>query len=234
MVIVILGILTAIAIPKYIDMQDEAQTSAEKGVVGGVRTGIMTYYADQCTAGSCAYPAALDSADDGDCSSDNPCFGTVLTQPIKESTWSKSGNEYTGPTGTTYTYDPDAGTFTSLDSMFEEITSGLIALVEEFYDENGRYPRSWGDYVFTDLGLDPEEWQQDYEGIIYTPAGSRIKIEPAEGYALVVNKVDGSEVTITDRSNWNIWYDMVSSKWYSISILPNNEVDISTLQVIER
>ena len=49
---------------------------------------------------------------------------------------------------------------TSLGSDFEEITSAMILLVQNFYDENGRYPRSWGDYVYTDIGLDPSEWEK--------------------------------------------------------------------------
>ena len=44
MVIVILGVLAAVAIPLYVDYQVQAQNAAEKGVVGGVRAGIMTFY----------------------------------------------------------------------------------------------------------------------------------------------------------------------------------------------
>lgn len=39
-VIVILGILAAVAIPKFTDLTDEANIAAEQGVVGGVRSGI--------------------------------------------------------------------------------------------------------------------------------------------------------------------------------------------------
>ncbi|MDI6606503.1 MAG: prepilin-type N-terminal cleavage/methylation domain-containing protein, partial [Candidatus Omnitrophota bacterium] len=42
MIIVILGILAAVALPKYFDIQANAKVSAEKGVVGGVRAGIAT------------------------------------------------------------------------------------------------------------------------------------------------------------------------------------------------
>ena len=61
MVIVILGILAAVAIPKYFDFSSNAKVSAEKGVVGGVRAGIATYYSNQCASATCAYPATLDS-----------------------------------------------------------------------------------------------------------------------------------------------------------------------------
>ena len=112
MIIVILGILAAVAIPKYIDLQSSAKTSAEKGVVGGVRAGITTYYSNQCNSGTCAWPATLDSADTGVCSTSNICFGTVLGQGAVTADWTKaSTTTYTGPAGTTYTYTPASGTF---------------------------------------------------------------------------------------------------------------------------
>ncbi len=39
-VVVILGILAAVAIPKFTDLTDEAKISAEQGAVGGIRSGI--------------------------------------------------------------------------------------------------------------------------------------------------------------------------------------------------
>jgi MSHA pilin protein MshA len=112
MVIVILGILAAVAIPKYFDLSSNAKTSAEKGVVGGVRAGIATYYANACASGTCAYPASLDSATTAACSIKNVCFDTVLSHGGITSDWTKaSSTTYTGPAGTTYTYTVGTGTF---------------------------------------------------------------------------------------------------------------------------
>lgn len=114
MVIVILGILATVAIPKYFDLQSQAETAAEKGVVGGVRAGIATYHANACAGGTCAYPATLDSAATAVCSSSAlPCFDTVLDQGgISDSSWEKTGAlEYTGPAGGVYTYTPASGKF---------------------------------------------------------------------------------------------------------------------------
>lgn len=112
MVIVILGILAVFAIPKYFDLRNQARQSAEEGIVGAVRAGIMTYYVNQCAQGSCAYPTNLDSATDGSCTTDNPCFDNVLSQGgITSGGWSKSGTDYTGPTGATYTYNSTTGEF---------------------------------------------------------------------------------------------------------------------------
>jgi MSHA pilin protein MshA len=108
MVIVILGILAAVAVPRFIDLTNDANDAAERGVVGGVRAGIYTAYAQ-----TRAYPATLGTAADGACTTANACFDGVLAQGGITSDWTKAGLAYTGPTGTTYTYDPATGQFTS-------------------------------------------------------------------------------------------------------------------------
>ncbi|MDD5560677.1 MAG: prepilin-type N-terminal cleavage/methylation domain-containing protein [Candidatus Omnitrophica bacterium] len=107
MIIVILGILAAVAVPKYFDLQTSAKDAAEKGVVGGVRAGIYTYFAQNK-----AYPATLDSASTAACSASNVCFDTVLQQGGVISDWTKAtATTYTGPAGTTYTYTAATGDF---------------------------------------------------------------------------------------------------------------------------
>lgn len=112
MIIVILGILAAVAIPRFVDMQADAQLAAERGVVGGIRAGLLTYYADECRGGSCAWPSNLDSASSGACSSSNPCFDNVLMQGGIVDDWTASGaGVYTGPAGGVYTYNSSTGEF---------------------------------------------------------------------------------------------------------------------------
>ena len=120
---------------------------------------------------------------------------------------------------------------TSLGSTFAEITGAMIALVRQFYAANGRYPRSWGDYAFTDVGLDPEEWRSAYDGVYYATGGSRIKVTPAEGYTFLVTGVDGVARELKASYNWSMWYSIPDAKWYYHSIAPANEVDISTLNI---
>lgn len=108
MIIVILGILAAVAVPKYFDLQADAKTAAEKGVVGGVRAGIYTYFAQNK-----AYPASLESTVfTGACSATNVCFDNVLQQGGVTSDWTKAtATTYTGPAATTYTYTAATGDF---------------------------------------------------------------------------------------------------------------------------
>ncbi len=108
MIIVILGILAAVAIPKYYDLTSQAQGAAEKGVVGGIRGGIHTYFVQNK-----AWPGSLDSAASGACNKTNPCFDTVLSQGGITSDWTKnSSTTYRGPASGNYTYSSTDGSFT--------------------------------------------------------------------------------------------------------------------------
>ena len=107
MVIVILGILASVAIPKFFDLQSDAKEAAEKGAVGGIRSGLQTYYAKHHK-----FPTALDSASNGACTTTNACFVNILDQGGVTSDWARVSNTvYTGPAGSTFTYTPETGSF---------------------------------------------------------------------------------------------------------------------------
>ena len=108
MIIVILGILAAVAIPKYYDLTDDANAAAEKGVVGGVRSAIHTYYAENRS-----WPSALDDAASGSsASAANPFFDDVLSQGGVTDDWTKDGSgNYIGPSDGEYEYDSSDGSF---------------------------------------------------------------------------------------------------------------------------
>lgn len=117
MVIVILGILAVVAIPRFTNLSQNANTSAEQGVVGGVRAGIATLHANNVANNVVPnYPATLDAAAVAACTTANACFGTVLAQGGVTSGWVKTGAlTYTGPdtvAALTYTYVPATGEFT--------------------------------------------------------------------------------------------------------------------------
>jgi len=122
---------------------------------------------------------------------------------------------------------------TPYGSTFSEISAGLIELVEWYHEENEGYPRSWGDYAFTDLGLDPEFWGEPKDHIRYSTGGSRLKIEPEDGYTLSVESLSGEIRELNSTLNWNLWYNFDDQTWYYHTIEPGNEIDITTLQVFE-
>ena len=60
MVIVILGILAATALPRFIDLSSKAKESASKGALGGIRAAIaITYASTAANTGTGAYPADI-------------------------------------------------------------------------------------------------------------------------------------------------------------------------------
>jgi MSHA pilin protein MshA len=60
-IIAILGIIAAVAIPKYVDMISEAKVSSCKGALGGLRSGISIYYSNQALVTGTATWPAIDS-----------------------------------------------------------------------------------------------------------------------------------------------------------------------------
>lgn len=72
-IIVVLGILAAIAIPKYQDISSDAKEASCRGALGGLRSGVTIFYANQAvTTGTAAWPTAIDIN----------TVGTVMEQEI--------------------------------------------------------------------------------------------------------------------------------------------------------
>nr|MBU1328606.1 prepilin-type N-terminal cleavage/methylation domain-containing protein [Candidatus Omnitrophota bacterium] len=59
MVIVILGILAAVAIPKFVNLGNEAKISATKGGLGAIRSAVAITYAQNATSGTASFPTAV-------------------------------------------------------------------------------------------------------------------------------------------------------------------------------
>lgn len=121
---------------------------------------------------------------------------------------------------------------TPLGNNFDEITTNLKEVIEEYYEENGTYPRSWGELAFSDIGLNSDDWDEPFEHIIYRPRGNSFSISPEKGYKMVVIGADGAKRVLKERYNWNLWYDFVTEEWYYRSISGENLIDIDTLEVL--
>lgn len=114
-VIVCIGILAMISLPRFIDISGETETSSEDDMVGLIRTGIQLSRAQNMVdnGGNGTYPQELDGAQPGQSSSNNPFFENILQNPYRGNQWIKNGDtQYTGPGGGVYSYNPNTGTFT--------------------------------------------------------------------------------------------------------------------------
>lgn len=59
-IIVVLGILAAVAIPRYQDMSAQAKESSARGSLGNIRSAITIYYANQAvTTGTATWPTLV-------------------------------------------------------------------------------------------------------------------------------------------------------------------------------
>ncbi len=83
MIIVILGILAAVAIPKYQDLSSEAKEASARSALGALRSGITIYYANQAvTTGSATWPPLADLS----------TVGTVMAQAIPKNPYQTDAN----------------------------------------------------------------------------------------------------------------------------------------------
>ena len=113
MIIVCIGILSFLALPRFIDISAETENASESEMVGNVNTALQLIYSENMvTSGNGSYPATLDDAAEGEASSTNPFFTNVMQDAYRGDKWQKDGaGDYIGPAGNTYVYDSSAGTF---------------------------------------------------------------------------------------------------------------------------
>jgi prepilin-type N-terminal cleavage/methylation domain-containing protein len=78
-VIVVLGILSAVAIPRYFDYSDRARTASLQGALGGVRTAVANWYANEAVAGNAIYPTETEIA----------TLGEVLQEALPENPYNQ-------------------------------------------------------------------------------------------------------------------------------------------------
>ena len=81
-VIVILGILAGVAIPKFFNLSVKAKESACKGSLGGLRSGVSNFYAKKALdTGTATYPTVGELG----------TLDTVLSSPIPDNPYDSDG-----------------------------------------------------------------------------------------------------------------------------------------------
>lgn len=102
MVIVILGILAATALPRFIDLSGQAKASAVKGTLGNIRAAIAIYYAEDAVnnpGNTNHYPASMITAA-GSLFADAKVPTSPLTSPATNSVYEiNRSNDPTSPEG---------------------------------------------------------------------------------------------------------------------------------------
>jgi prepilin-type N-terminal cleavage/methylation domain-containing protein len=233
-VIIVIGILAAIAIPTYLGQRQKAKDAAVKEAVHSLQVGVQSYAVDHDDT----YPASGD---------------LVVLKGGYVDAWPRDpykggGMAYaSSPTAGSYAYTSDGtsyeivgwlsnGSFavpggSAVASVFQVKTDALVQLLLQYYAKNGRWPRSWAPFCYTDLGLDPADYASSLEGVFYKIGGSRVSVRPDAGYKMTVTDATGKTRVMTNNLNWDIVYDATSGRWYFHTIDPANQVDMSTMSI---
>ncbi|MBL6965611.1 MAG: hypothetical protein ISR60_03560 [Anaerolineales bacterium] len=113
------------------------------------------------------------------------------------------------------------------------IKDDFLERINDFYTKNGKWPRSWGTYRFTDIDLNPADWSDPVEGIYWNPHGTDVGLANRSGdnLQIYVDDLDGNTLHLYD--GWNIWCRADDGECYYHTVAPGNEVDLSTLVVVE-
>ena len=233
-VVIIIAILAAIAVPTYLDQRAKAKDAAVKEAVHNLQVGLQTYAADHGDA----YPSSGDL--------------TVLkggyvdawpTDPFKGGAMAYSASPAAGSYAYTSTGADcqiigwlSSGSFEApggapVASVFKLKTDQLIQLELAYFAKHGSWPRSWEPYCYTDLGLDPADYASSLEGVFYKVGGAKVSVRPDAGYVMTVTDVTGKQRVMTNSLKWDIVYDATSGKWYFHTIDPANQVDFSTMSI---
>ncbi len=121
---------------------------------------------------------------------------------------------------------------TAVKIIFQEISRDLVDRLEKYYVANGRYASRQENVRFGDIGLNPADWEgNNFEGIVYAPAGNTLEVYPAEGYTFFVDEPNGNTQILSWDIRWPLVYNLTDKKWYFHEIAPDTVVDVSTLHV---
>ena len=233
-VVIIIAILAAIAVPTYLGQRAKAKDAAVKEAVHNLQVGVLTYAADH--GGTYPSSGALTAIKGGyvDAWPSDPFKGGEMAYSATPAAGSYA---YTS-TGTTCQVIGwlSNGSFAApggapVASVFNLKTDQLVQLELSYFAKNGRWPRSWAPYCYTDLGLDPADYASSLEGVFYKVGGSKVSVRPDAGYVMTVIDASGKKRVMTNNLQWDIVYDATSGTWYFHTIDPANQVDISTMTI---
>ena len=118
-----------------------------------------------------------------------------------------------------------------LGNTFNEISSAMISLIIQGYESTGYYGRTWGDFAYTDIGLNPSDWQNPILHIYFKPVGATLRIRPETGYSFTITDLYGTTRTLKSSYNWDLIYNDIDKKWYYHTISAENEIEINTLEI---
>ncbi len=242
-VIIIIAVLAAIAIPMYLGQRSNAKDATVKEGVHALQIGLVSYAADN--NGALPPSGNLDALKSG------------YLDPWPRDAFGGGAMGYSStPSAGSYAYVSDGTSFTLVGwlsggtfrlpgdvtladaspaadtTSFTTVSSDLVARLLDYYAKYHRWPSSKSTRPYTDLGLDPADYASPVGNVTYKLTGSQIVATPASGYVMTVTAASGKTRTITSsKGSSSLIYDASSGNWYYGSVRSSNKVDIGTLSV---
>lgn len=107
MVIVILGILSAVALPTFFNLQEQAREAAVKGGLGGLRGGVSIWYAKEAAStGTASWPSLTELSQE---TNGVMAGGLIPENPYTGSDTIVGGNVETANSAAGWIYDESTG-----------------------------------------------------------------------------------------------------------------------------
>ena len=101
MVIVILGVLAATALPRFLDLSAKAKENAAKGALGGIRAAVAVKYASNAAYGNASFPDSIYASLFGD--------SIIPAEPYSNSASITRSNAAPTADGSGWRYDSASG-----------------------------------------------------------------------------------------------------------------------------
>lgn len=225
MVLVILGVIAGIGVFLIGNSISSARLAADQATVRNLNTAVSYYL-----LGETDTEAFFTAQDDTERITVLYETGYLSAMPVIQN---PDGNLVFDPSEIVWhlEIDDEPLPLSPFGDSFEEISAAFIELIHDHYVETGSYGRTWGDYRYTDLGLDPLDWVSPILHIYYTPSGSTLKIRPESGYEFLVYSNEDELIVLPSTRNYSLIYSDIDELWYYYSIAPENVIDITTLEV---
>ncbi len=227
-VVAVLGILVAIAVPQFTQSKESAETAVDQANLATLNSTTGLYQFSSATADGDVFQG-INSDEERMQELVEAGFISDIIEPAQDDymfTWNIGLQIWK------LTAEDSSVTLSPLGSAFTEISTNMISIMQKEYADTGSYGRSWGDYRYTDLGLDPADWSKPINHIYYKPSGEDLLITPEQGYTIVVKDLNGNEKYLHSTLNWNLVYSDKDGQWYYHSIKEENKIDISALKVV--
>jgi len=120
---------------------------------------------------------------------------------------------------------------TAAPSTVPAISSDYMRRTLAYYQAKGRWPPTWGDQRFTELGLNPADWTGLVAGISWNPNGELIGLGNRAGDTTQVYVRDTGGNLLQLYDSWNIWCVASSGKCYYHNYPGGTEVNLNTVEI---